>query len=636
VTPKIRRLVFATVAMTSLLGLGLPAAAQAPAKYALPPDPNQSPLPPDPEPVPEPDGTYQSTVLRQGAGWQLLNARGQAVDDAGQTYDRNLYVLNGASGANAAPLPAGVQAALASDVDAAETAFVLDQQIVDELALSEQQGYLTPFLQSIAEPADDPEPLPLDGLRRPIFGRCSDKVINKSKTFSVASPIDINNVNWGPDFTGQFHLNGNVQGSGTGEVQVRLKRYSVFWVCIPYGVRLDYARANGFIDVGHASTINGFVNFDHPDPWVWDIAKPKLFTLDFFIGPIPVHIGFNLPIKAGLALSANATGSLTYHGDQTAHGSFDYRCTTSGCTGSSSFVGTNDPQEFSGSVGGHIKPTVYAEVAVRGYLYSEWVAYAQAGVRPYLYGDLWGYYGNTCGDADGDGFYETVDALTFDLDWQLKVTAAARVFGATPTNWTLWTGPYRHAGFWDLIGSRALRPMLAGPASVPVNGARRYEASLRPCWPYAEPVNYTLNWGDGTAANLSGAPQSATPIGKAWTSTGAKNVQLTVGNDSHGRHLNATTERVIQVGDGTGTWTAWMDRDDPSGTGDWETLADFPAGSICGGATPIDIQCRTLSGVDWTVAGEVYSCTPGTGGICQNRLQTDGACLDYEVRFLCQ
>lgn len=634
-TTKIHRVLFVAVAAACLLGAALPGTAQTPGKYVLPPDPEPDPLPPDP------DGTYQSTVLRQGEGWQLLNARGQAVDDSGLVYDRNLYVLQGAAGASAAPLPAGVQAgvraALATDTEADNAAFVLDQQVLDELALAEQQGYLTPYLQAIAEPADEPEPLPLGDLRRPIFGRCSDKVINKSKAFSFASPIDVNNVNWGPDFTGQFHLNGNVQGSGMGEVQVRLKRYSVFWVCIPYGVRLDYARARGSIDVGHDSTINGFVNFDHPDPWVWDIAKPKLFTLDFFIGPIPVHVGFNLPIKAGLSLSATIAGSLTYHGDQTAHGSFDYLCTTSGCSGAPPvFIGTNEPQELSGSVSGHIKPTVFAEVAVRGYLYSEWVAYAQVGLRPYVYGDLWGYYGNTCGDADGDGFYETVDALTFDLDWQLKVTAAARVFGANPTNWTLWTGPYRHAGFWDLVGSRALRPMLAGPASVPVNGARRYEASMRPCWPYAEPVNYTLAWGDGSSTGLAGAPQTPLPADKAWASPGAKNVLLTVGSDGHGRHLNASTERVVQVSTGAGTWTAWLDRDDPSGTGDWETLADFPAGSICGGTAPIDIQCRTLSGVDWTAAGEVYSCTPGTGGICQNRLQPDGTCFDYEVRFLCQ
>ena len=94
---------------------------------------------------------------------------------------------------------------------------------------------------------------------------------------------------------------------------------------------------------------------------------------------------------------------------------------------------------------------------------------------------------------------------------------------------------------------------------------------------------------------------------------------------------------TILVTGGTGTWTAWLNRDDPSGTGDWETLADFRAAgiNICNGAAPIGIDCATLTGVDYRNTGEVYSCTPGTGGICQNAWQTDGACLDYQVRFQC-
>ncbi len=45
-------------------------------------------------------------------------------------------------------------------------------------------------------------------------------------------------------------------------------------------------------------------------------------------------------------------------------------------------------------------------------------------------GDLWGYYGNACGDADGNGINETVSALTLNLDWRLFLTAQASAFGA--------------------------------------------------------------------------------------------------------------------------------------------------------------------------------------------------------------
>jgi hypothetical protein len=86
----------------------------------------------------------------------------------------------------------------------------------------------------------------------------------------------------------------------------------------------------------------------------------------------------------------------------------------------------------------------------------------------------------------------------------------------------------------------------------------------------------------------------------------------------------------------SGTWTSWFDYDNPSGVGDYETRADvIPGSAVCNGAMPIDIQCRTLSGVDWRAAGEVYTCSPSAGGYCVNSNQPDGFCLDYEVRFLC-
>lgn len=85
------------------------------------------------------------------------------------------------------------------------------------------------------------------------------------------------------------------------------------------------------------------------------------------------------------------------------------------------------------------------------------------------------------------------------------------------------------------------------------------------------------------------------------------------------------------------TWTGWLNRDNPGFTGDWESLAEFRSDgtNICNGATPIGIECQTLSGVDWTAAGEVYKCQPNAGGICRNNDQPDWDCQDYQVRFLC-
>ena len=85
-----------------------------------------------------------------------------------------------------------------------------------------------------------------------------------------------------------------------------------------------------------------------------------------------------------------------------------------------------------------------------------------------------------------------------------------------------------------------------------------------------------------------------------------------------------------------GSWTPWLSRDRPSGSGDFETLQDFIAqGKAC--EQPQEIECRTVQGVDWREAGQQYVCDREKGGICQNAAQPEGArCQDYEVRFNCE
>ncbi len=82
-------------------------------------------------------------------------------------------------------------------------------------------------------------------------------------------------------------------------------------------------------------------------------------------------------------------------------------------------------------------------------------------------------------------------------------------------------------------------------------------------------------------------------------------------------------------------WTPWLDRDQPSGKGDYETLNDFlEAGEAC--SCPLDVECQTLDGRDWRETGQVYTCSRIQGGICVNDRQPDGRpCLDYRVRFFC-
>lgn len=81
-------------------------------------------------------------------------------------------------------------------------------------------------------------------------------------------------------------------------------------------------------------------------------------------------------------------------------------------------------------------------------------------------------------------------------------------------------------------------------------------------------------------------------------------------------------------------WSSWLNRDDPSGMGDWETLADFATSQV-GCTLPAYVDAQTTSGISWKNTGQVLTVSPDIGLICRNENQSNGACLDYRVKFGC-
>lgn len=80
----------------------------------------------------------------------------------------------------------------------------------------------------------------------------------------------------------------------------------------------------------------------------------------------------------------------------------------------------------------------------------------------------------------------------------------------------------------------------------------------------------------------------------------------------------------------------WIDRDDPSGVGDYETLTDILAENpqqAC--PQPIAIEVATISGTTVMPTGNNFVYDPLQGFSCMNTQQTGGACQDYMVRFTC-
>lgn len=497
-----------------------------------------------------PDPNYSQLVVQEGIGWQLVQSDG-VMEETGQRFTERFYMIDGARGLADVPLPQILKDdlidELAAAADGENVSFSISQRIADEITLSLQQGGPTQALIDIAEADGLPT---ADGVAK---GSCGNRDISKSKHFRFGAPLS-NTQSFGGGFSGTVALTGTAEVEADGEIRIVLKRKKIWFLCVPYGVRFGHARVWGTALVDQGATVSGTVSYSNPESREWQIAKPHLFSLNFWAGPIPVHIGFNLPITAGFdknGINASVTGSVTYSGRRSISGYLDYYCTSSGCNGYSSFDTADiGPQPVTAGIAGRFQPSVYVQVALRGYLYGEGFAYAQVGVRPYLHADLWGYYGNNCGDADGDGYFETVDALTFDLDWQLHITAQADTFLTSEWRRNLWTSARWHIGFWDLLGgngSDALSPMLIGPAIVPVNAAQTYGARMRGCWPYADNVTYAMNWGDGSTQSLYGPAATASNATHAWSQTGTPQLSLTAVRDDHGRRFNRATSRPIVV-----------------------------------------------------------------------------------------
>jgi Mucin-2 protein WxxW repeating region len=107
-------------------------------------------------------------------------------------------------------------------------------------------------------------------------------------------------------------------------------------------------------------------------------------------------------------------------------------------------------------------------------------------------------------------------------------------------------------------------------------------------------------------------------------------------------------------GDCPCTWSAWLDRDDPTGVGDFEDLTSLIKEKKATCARPTAVQCRYKGGQVWgsqtlplgpvNTAGAGYTCLvsgSSAGAICVNAktkppgTESKPTCKDSEVRFCC-
>ncbi|KAM7301526.1 hemocytin [Ixodes scapularis] len=104
-------------------------------------------------------------------------------------------------------------------------------------------------------------------------------------------------------------------------------------------------------------------------------------------------------------------------------------------------------------------------------------------------------------------------------------------------------------------------------------------------------------------------------------------------------HPCPNTETPPTIDCSSSGWTPWLNPP-AKASGDFALLGDPKFASLysgyCGPRSVVDIECRvTPSGVAAMKAGQSVTCELPRGLACYHRDQTEGTCLDYEVRLLC-
>ncbi|MDA8020518.1 MAG: Ig-like domain-containing protein [Thermoanaerobaculia bacterium] len=189
----------------------------------------------------------------------------------------------------------------------------------------------------------------------------------------------------------------------------------------------------------------------------------------------------------------------------------------------------------------------FGRIGLKADLWGEDFAYGYAGVEGYLTGDFWAYYGNTCGDADGDGNNETVSGAAIELGWGWDIKYEYGGWALPDGEGTV-PGGTGFLGWYDLLGpSSALQPMLLGPAIVETDTSESYKVKTRPCYPYSDRVNISLSPG-GWSGPTSFLPGNQITVSRLFDENPG-DLQLGVTNegDDAGRDIGSSFERTIEI-----------------------------------------------------------------------------------------
>jgi hypothetical protein len=545
-----------------------------------------------------PDDLPPEIKLQQkGNGWKLVWMPTTATPDSVYEGPRAplppepgvpagyapIFIIDNAQGLQEAPIPARFKQDLAGDFAATES---LSKKKNDLRTLTNEppsgsglflhKGVMEAIDNNTVESkygAFNNGVLPMEGKgagRADFFcsTRWYGKDISGNVNLSNQNPAKIVNLNEG-GVKIKVDTSFPLAGKANYKINYSVKALSCL-PFIPFGLRFDQARAWGEISMDNSRLgLQGSLEVEKK--FESDPTSLLRLSKTFFIGPVPVVLGFTVPYYYGFEAKAKIGGSFSIGSNMSGKYVFDYTCTTRGCNGVNSsniqFAPLNSGERRDASVRVDARPYVGIEALV--YLYHEKILTAGPGLQASLPSTYWMYYGNNCADADGDGQAENLVSNVLDVNGRLSLYLRwralwkdGRKFMDLPKlpGWMSRLEDLNKSGKNDIAvlqrnfyfrefsnpQNSSLTPMILGTKTVPQTGSG-YAFKMRPCFPFSDKVEYSIDWGDGRTEIFTGNPDQAVFMKHRWTQPGNKTLILRALKDDSGRPLNFITASQIQV-----------------------------------------------------------------------------------------
>lgn len=377
-------------------------------------------------------------------------------------------------------------------------------------------------------------------------------------------------------------LNGLYEGKGTFKAGIY---YKVKTRCgIPY--KAEFVRAAIDVDavVKGQMGLDGYAKYKYEDNTIKHQIPLWSYKDGWWVYFFQFELELDLNMDVGVDLKVEAATAFKTTHEVGGTAKVSWTCTRDKCQKTRNDVNFNfnlvEKQNYSAQVRVEVTPYVDTNFAADLDMYygAIQLAKAKVGIVAALPVTLFGYYGNMCSDANGDGQNEYVDALLMDVTAQiygyLKVQLGSKAWLAdlkiNVAGWdvhdkqiTLYTEKdfkptifTKNLYYKDFIsgGSSVMEPAMNLPAIVKTEGA--IILSSRSCYPFQDALTYEIDWGDGSP-NYIGAGGR---ISHNWLRNGNTTVRARLLSDAADRSfVERWTEKRVNVSpDGIAPTYPWL------------------------------------------------------------------------------